>query len=69
MVSADRTTYEDIARRMREVPAVKTCPSYKWEELVSKLCASDDAGLHDIGVRELELLQQKCPNCPVFKNS
>lgn len=42
-------------------------PSYEWEELVQKLCASDDAGLHEIGVRELELLRQKCPDCLVFK--
>lgn len=44
-------------------------PSYEWEELVQKLCASNDAALHEIGVRELELLRQKCPNCLVFKKS
>ncbi len=42
-------------------------PSYEWEELVQKLCASDDAGLHEIGVRESELLRQKCPDCLVLK--
>ncbi len=69
MVNAISTTYEEIARKMREIPLDKPCSTYKWEELVQKLCASEDAGLHDIGVRELELLRQKCPNCPVFKNS
>lgn len=67
MANTINTTYEEIARKMREIPLEKACPNYKWEELVQKLCASDDAGLHDIGERELRVLQQKCPNCPVFK--
>ncbi len=60
-------TYENIARKIREIPSVNLCPSYRWEELVKKLCNSDDARLHDIGVQELENIRQKCPNCPVFK--
>ncbi len=68
MANTINNTYEEIARKMREIPQEKSCPSYKWEELVQKLCASDDARLHDIGERELELLRQKCPNCPLFKD-
>lgn len=65
----NKTKYAEIGRKIREVPIEEPCVSYEWEELVQKLCSSDDAGLHDIGVRELKLLQQKCPDCPVFKNS
>lgn len=54
---------------MREIPVENPGSSYEWEELVEKLCASDDAGLREIGVRELEILRQKCPHCPVFSKS
>jgi hypothetical protein len=69
MACMKNTKYVEIAHRMREIPQEKPCPSYEWEELVQKMCASDDAGLRDIGVRELEILRQKCPNCPVFSKS
>jgi hypothetical protein len=58
--------YADIAQQIRELPPEKPCSSYEWEELVQKMCASHDDGLHAIGVRERGILQQKCPNCPVF---
>jgi hypothetical protein len=60
--------YAEIGRKMREIPQQKADTSYEWEELVQKLCVSDDAVLHDIGVRELKILQQICPHCLVFKN-
>lgn len=69
MIAMDKSKYVEIGLKMREIPLEKPCASYEWEELVQKLCLSDDAGLHEIGVRELEILRQKCPNCPVFKNS
>ena len=61
-------TYAEIGRKMREMPLEKTCASYEWEELVQKMCVSDDAVLHAIGVRELEILRKKCPDCPVFRS-
>lgn len=67
MMNTDKEKYAEISRKIREAPLEEPWPSYKWEELVSKLCASDDARLHDIGVRELEILRAKCPECPVFK--
>jgi hypothetical protein len=67
MTDMDQTKYTEIGRKIREVPLEQPGSSYEWEELVQKLCASDDAGLHEIGVRELELLRQKCPHCPLFK--
>ena len=67
MMVTSKSTYAEIGRRIREVPQEKRCVSYEWEELVQKLCDSDDAGLHGIGVRELELLRLKCPDCPAFK--
>ena len=65
----NKSRYAEIGRRIREIPPEKPAVSYEWEELVWKLCASDDAGLHGIGVRELELLRLKCPDCPAFKKS
>lgn len=47
-----RARYAEIGRRIREIPLEKPEPSYEWEELVQRLCASEDAGLHDLGVRE-----------------
>jgi hypothetical protein len=69
MMIMNKSKYVEIGRMMRRVPVEKACPSYEWEELVQKLCASDDPGLHSIGERELEVLLQKCPHCPVFKKS
>ena len=68
MTGINKIIYAEIGRRMRAIPLDKTCSSYEWEELVHRLCASDDDGLHVIGLRELELLRYKCPNCPVFRN-
>ncbi len=62
------TKYAEIGRRIREIPPDPPGTSYEWEELVYRLCASEDDGLHDIGVRELKILQQLCPNCLVFKD-
>jgi hypothetical protein len=36
------------------MPTDKTGSSYEWEELVQKLCASNDDVLHCIGVKELD---------------
>jgi hypothetical protein len=69
MIVINKTKYVEIGRKMREIPLEKPCSSYEWEELVQKMCVSADDKLHDIGVRELEILRQKCPHCPVFKNS
>lgn len=66
MMDLNKARYAELGRKMRGVPPEKPCSSYEWEELVEKLCASEDARLHDIGVRELEILRQKCPDCPLF---
>jgi hypothetical protein len=55
------TKYAEIGRRMREIPLETHLSSYEWEELVEKLCASDDAGLRDIGVKELYDLLHRRP--------
>ena len=58
-MKATNTKYAEIGRKLRDLPLEKHCASYEWEELVQKLCASDDAGLHGIGIRELDALKQK----------
>jgi len=56
----NKLKYAEIGRKMREIPLEQPASSYEWEELVEKLCDSDDAGLHDIGVKELyELLHRR----------
>lgn len=59
MSGLDKTKYAEIGRKMRGIPPDKPVSSYEWEELVEKLCASDDAWLHDIGIRELGELKIK----------
>jgi hypothetical protein len=61
MVVMDKTRYAEIGQRLREIPPETHISSYEWEELVQKLCASDDAGLRDIGVKELYDLILKRP--------
>ena len=50
--------YAEIGRRVKEMPLEKPGSNYKWEELVQKMCISDDDGLHEIGMRELDELKQ-----------
>jgi len=60
MMVMNKLKYAEIGRKMREIPLELPASSYEWEELVEKLCDSDDAGLHDIGVKELyELLHRR----------
>lgn len=60
MMVINKTKYAEIGRKMRALPPEKSGATYEWEELVNKMCASDDAGLHDAGIKERdELLQQK----------
>jgi hypothetical protein len=59
MTGINNTIYAAIGRKMRELPLEKLGASYEWEELVQKLCASGDAGLHGIGIRELNELTKK----------
>jgi hypothetical protein len=59
MIAINKTKYAEIGRRMRAIPPEKPGPSYEWEELVQKLCISDDVGLHDIGIKELGELNKK----------
>jgi hypothetical protein len=58
MVDTKKKMYAEIARKMRAIPQEKSDPSHEWEELVEKMCASDDAGLQDIGNKEHEALSQ-----------
>ena len=67
MVGTNKKVYEEIARKMREVPIDEPVSSYEWEELVQKLCDSDDAGLHSIGIREKEKLKEKLTGRSVGK--
>jgi hypothetical protein len=62
MPGINKTKYEEIGRKVRELPIEKYSSSYEWDELVERLCASDDIRLHDIGSRELDELRQKNPN-------
>ena len=59
MTSINITKYAEIGRKMRELPLEKHGASYEWEELVEKLCASGDARLHGIGIREFGELHKK----------
>jgi hypothetical protein len=55
------TTNAETGPRMREIPLETHLSSCEWEELVEKLCVSDDAGLRDIGAKELYDLLHRRP--------
>jgi len=57
----NRARYTEIGRKLREVPLETHQSSHEWEELVERLCASNDAGLRDIGVRERYVLLHRRP--------
>jgi len=59
MLGINKTKYAEIGRRVRELPIERSASSHEWEELVERLCASDDTRMHDIGNRELDELRQK----------
>ncbi|NTV48927.1 MAG: hypothetical protein HGB32_10160 [Geobacteraceae bacterium] len=59
MIALDKTKYAEIGRQMRALTSEKPGATYEWEELVNKMCASDDTALHDIGIKELDELQHK----------
>jgi hypothetical protein len=60
MIMTRRTVYAEIGRKIRELPQEKHVSSYEWEELVQRLCASEDTGLHEIGIKELNALKSTC---------
>ena len=60
MPGINKSKYAEIGRKMRLIPLEKPVSSHEWEELVQRMCDSDDADLHNIGVRELgELVHKK----------
>jgi len=59
MTVINKAKYAEIGRKMRNLPPERPGASHEWEELVQKMCVSDDAGLHDIGVKELDELRHK----------
>ena len=46
-----------LLRAYEEQPFI----DYKWEELVEKLCRSEDPGLQRVGLRELENIRLRNP--------
>ena len=57
----NKTRYAEIGRKVRELPPETHMSSYEWEELVQRLCNSDDAELRHIGAKELYDLLHKLP--------
>ncbi len=57
MACIDKTKYAEIGRQMRAISQEKPGSSHEWEELVQKLCDSDDDRLHAIGIKELSELK------------
>lgn len=41
--------------------------SYEWEDPVQRLCESDDAELHDLGIKEFGELKWKRPDIRSYK--
>jgi hypothetical protein len=58
MLAINRSKYVEISRRISEMPLEKLGSTYQWEELVQKMCASEDAVLQQIGLQELGELKK-----------
>ena len=58
MEGTKEAKYAEIARRIRKVPLDKQGSSHEWEELVQKMCASNDTDLQDIGNKEHDVLKK-----------
>jgi hypothetical protein len=69
MASFINEKYEEIGRRIREIPIDEHIISHEWEELVYKLCAFEDPALQSVGKRELEVLLLGKTKYPKLKNS
>jgi hypothetical protein len=67
MIAIDKAKYAEIGRRVRALPPEKSNPDYKWEELVRKMCESNDERLREIGKYELSVLREKFPHSILFK--
>jgi len=52
MAATNNKIYAAIARKISKIPLEKADTNHKWEELVQKLCNSNDSTLHDIGIKE-----------------
>lgn len=48
MTGTREATYAEIARRIRAVQLDRQGSSHEWEELVQKMCDSDDTDLQNI---------------------
>lgn len=63
MSNIDKSIYIEIGDRLSEISPERHLSSHEWEEMVQKLCASDDAGLRNVDVKELyDLLNKRPPN-------
>lgn len=54
-----------LLRTYQEQPFIK----HEWEELVEKFCLSEDPGLREVGLRELENIQLWDPAFKIIERS
>lgn len=50
--------YAAIASKLRTLPLDTPSMRYEWEELVTRLCASNDDVLREIGMQERVIIQR-----------
>ena len=58
MIYINKAKYAELASHVKTLPQEKTVSTHEWEEVVHKMCASDDTTLRDIGVKELNELKR-----------
>ncbi len=58
MIYINKAKYAELAKHVRTLPQEKARSTHEWEEVVHKMCASEDTALHDIGVKELDELKR-----------
>jgi len=58
MIYINKAKYAELASHVKTLPPEKARSTHEWEEVVHKMCDSDDNALHDIGVKELDELKR-----------
>ncbi len=59
MAERNISRYIEIGRRVRTIASETLSPKYEWEELVQRMCASQDISLRAIGLKEREELKHR----------
>ena len=59
MIYINKAKYVELAKHVRTLPQEITVSTHEWEEVVHKMCTSEDADFRDLGFKELNDLKRR----------